>query len=67
MHTFNGDSCNIHYNGDFSGEAIIYNKNNNTEVRVDTQDLIDFVAEYVRSDKISKFENMDSDEILGVK
>lgn len=67
MHTFNGNSCNIHYNGDFSGEAIIYHKNNNTEVRVDTQDLIDFVEEYVRSKRISRLENMNTNEVLGIK
>lgn len=67
MHTFNGNSCNIHYNSDFSGEAIIYNKNDNTEICVDSQDLINFVAEYVRSKKVSQLENMDSDEILGVE
>lgn len=67
MHTFNGGSCIIHYDGDFSGEAIICNKNNNTEVRVDTQDLIDFIAEYVRNKKVGRLENMNSDEILGVE
>lgn len=65
MHTFNGDSCNIHYNSDFSGEAIIYNKNDHTEIRVDSQDLINFVAEYVRSKKVSRLENMNSNEIFG--
>ena len=63
MHTFNGKSCNIHYNSDFSG----YNKNDHTEMRVDSQDLINFVAEYVRSKKVSQLENMNSDEILGVE
>lgn len=67
MHSFNGKSCNIHYNSDFSGEAIIYNKNDHTEIRVDSQDLINFVAEYVRSKKVSQLENMNSDEILGVE
>lgn len=67
MHTFNGKSCNIHYNSDFSGEAIIYSKNDHTEMRVDSQDLINFVAEYVRSKKVSQLENMNSDEILGVE
>lgn len=66
MHTFNGKSCNIHYNSDFSGEAIVYNKNDNTETRVETQDLINFVAEYVRTKKVSYLENMNSDEIFGV-
>ena len=51
MHTFNGKSCDIHYNSDFSGEAIIYNKNDHTVMCVDSQDLINFVAEYVRSKK----------------
>lgn len=67
MHTFNGKSRNIHYNSDFSGEAIVYNKNDHTEMRVDSQDLINFVAEYVRSKKVSQLENMNSDEILGVE
>ena len=53
MHTFNGKSCNIHYNSDFSGEAIIYNKNDNTEMRVELDDLINFVAEYVRSKRVN--------------
>lgn len=66
MHTFNGKSCTIHYNSDFSGEAIIYNKNDHTEIRIDSQDLINFVAEYVRSKRIGRLENMDSDEIFGV-
>lgn len=67
MHTFNGKSCNIHYNSDFSGEAIIYNKNDNTEMRVELDDLINFVAEYVRSKRVNQLENMNSDDILGVK
>lgn len=67
MHSFNGKSCTIHYNGDFSGEVIICNKNDHTEMRVDSQDLINFVAEYVRSKKVSQLENMNSDEILGVE
>ena len=54
----------MHYNGDFSGEVTICNKNDNTEVHVDAQDLIDFIAEYVRSKRISRLENMGSDEIL---
>lgn len=66
MHTFNGKSCNIHYNSDFSGEVIIYNKNNHTGIRIDPQDLIDFVAEYVRSKRIGRLENMGSYEIFGV-
>ena len=67
MHTFNGKSCNIHYNSDFSGEAIIYSKNDNTEMRVELDDLINFVAEYVRSKRVNQLENMNSDDILGVK
>ena len=38
-----------------------------SEMRVDSQDLINFVAEYVRSKKVSQLENMNSDEILGVE
>lgn len=67
VHTFDGKSCTIHYNGDFSDEAIISNKDGNAEICVDTQDLIDFIAEYVRSKKVGRLENMNSDEIFGVK
>lgn len=46
---------------------IICNKNDNTEMRVESDDLINFVAEYVRSKRVRRLENMDSDDILGVK
>ena len=67
MHSFNGGSCIIHYDGDFDGEVIICNKNDNTEIRIDIHDLINFVSEYVRNKKISQLENMSTNEVLGAK
>ncbi|WP_346961338.1 hypothetical protein [Clostridium sp.] len=64
MHTFKGKSCTIHYNSDLSGEIYI-NKDGN-EVKVDGRDLLNFVANHVRSTQISKLEQQTTDEILGI-
>lgn len=67
MHTFNGKKTRIHYNSDMSGNIIIQNKDYDLELSVLGEDIIDFVAEYVRSQKIGKLEQMDSKEILGLE
>ena len=72
MHTTFSKSCVFIHNGDYSGETIIRNLSKNTneilgEVTVNTQDLFDFVANYIRSQKINELENMSSDEILGLE
>ena len=64
MHTFEGKSVRIFHDGDFSGKAIIFDKNKEIELEVDMKDLIDLVAEKIRSDKIGVLEQMSSEEIL---
>lgn len=62
MHSFHGDNVVIHHNGDYSGERIIQQEGK--EIRMNTSDLIDFVAEYVRSQKIGQLEQIDNKDLL---
>jgi hypothetical protein len=62
MHSFHGDNVVIHHNSDYSGEVIICQ--DDKEIRMNAGDLIDFVAEYVRREKIKKLETSDSKTIL---
>ena len=64
MHTFNGNNCRIHYNSDMSGEVYISDKISDKEITVDTQDILDFVANYVRNKKIAMLEKMETETIL---
>lgn len=51
MHSFNGKTCNIHYNPDLSGYVTINNNNRGTtygELEIDPDDLIEFLAQLVR-------------------
>jgi hypothetical protein len=67
MHSFHGESVNIHFNGDYSGDVVINNKKDGDEykeITVDIKDIFDFVAGYIRSEKISKLEEMESKDIL---
>lgn len=67
MHTFHGKKTRIHYNSDMSGNIIIQHKDYELELSVLGEDILDFVAEYVRSQKISKLEQMDSKKLLGLE
>ncbi len=64
MHSFHGKSCNIHFNSDMSGELFIINKKTEEQVVVSAEDILMFVAEYVRRKKISELENMSSENLL---
>ena len=67
MHSFHGKSVNIHYDTDVrTGECIITNKENGQEIRVLGSDLLNFVAEYVREQKIVKIESAGTTDILGI-
>lgn len=66
MHTFEGKSCRIHFNSDMSGKVHIGNKETNEEIQVEGQDILDFVANYVRSEKISVLEQAETKDILGL-
>lgn len=64
MHTYNGNSCRIHYNSDMSGKVCINSKKSDKEITVDAQDILDFVANYVRSKRIARIEKMETETIL---
>ena len=67
MNTFNGKSVKVFHNSDYSGDCLIINKETNKEMNILTDDLIDFVAEYVKKQKIKDIEYMTSMEILRLK
>ena len=67
MHTFEGKSCRIHHNSDMSGEIYICDKNSDKELVVEGQDNLDFVADYIRTEKIGMLEQMSTDSILHLK
>ena len=67
MHTFEGKSCRIHYNSDMSGEVHNCDKNSDKELVIDAQDILDFVADYVRSQRIGTLEQMSTENILDLK
>lgn len=65
MHSFHGKTCTIHFDADMSGEVHIIDQNNN-EAKVSGNDILDFVAEYIRREKISNIERMSTKEILNI-
>ena len=69
MHTFDGKGCVINFNGDGSGTAKITDINTDTHRSVDVpiSALADFVAELVRRERISRLEDMETDELLGLE
>lgn len=67
MHTFDGNKIRIHYNSDMSGDCIIFNKEDGQEIRVPCEDILDFVANYVRNQKISKLEQMETKDVFGIQ
>ena len=81
MHTFNGKNGTVfHYNSDFSGEVLItrpklvpdscYVRHLPTikpadAVEINGDDILSFVAEYARRQRITALEQADDSEILG--
>lgn len=66
MHTFEGDGgTRIHFNGGGDGTAVVHSPLGPDEgVEVPCQDLVDFVAELVRRERISRLEGMTSRELF---
>jgi hypothetical protein len=56
----------IHHNGDLSGDVIIRDRHGR-EVEIPGAAMLEFVAHYVRRERISKLEQATTDEILGLK
>jgi hypothetical protein len=64
MHSQKHGGLQFTHNGDYSGEVEINNLDENVVMTVDMQDLLDFVAEYVRSKRISELEQMSTKKLL---
>ena len=63
-HTFKGESCTIHHNGDYDGEAQIVPLDG-PYVVVNVEDLLHFVAEFIRLQKITELELVCWRDFLG--
>lgn len=64
MRSFKGKSCLINYNSDMSGDLSISKLGDESEIVIQAADIISFVAEYVRSNKITELERMSDEEII---
>ena len=51
------------HNGNYFGPVKIVNGENTIEIPF--EDILEFVGEYVRSERISKLEQMNTEELLG--
>ena len=61
MHSSKINKTQFHYNSDMSGEVIIMV--NDQEVRVEGNDLIEFVLDRLRDEKIGQLEDMETDDL----
>lgn len=68
MHTYEHPSWEgkIYHNGDYSGDVIIRDPWGEFELELPAAVLIGFAAAYVRDKKISRLEQAEDDELLGV-
>lgn len=67
MHSFSTPTATFNYNSDFSGEVVIYKNEgsiHHSPIYIPACDLLAFVAEYIRMNKISKIESMTARELL---
>jgi hypothetical protein len=65
MHSYQGKTHNFHFNGDFSGEIHIIDKETNQEMKIESEDILKLVAEYyIKPKRISEIEDMEYKEIL---
>lgn len=61
MHSSKINNTQFHYNSDMSGEVHIIV--NNVELRVEGNDLIEFVLDRLRDEKIRKLEGMTTNDL----
>lgn len=64
MHTYESNGYLFHYNSDMSGDVIIVNKDNEEELEVNGEAMLNFVANHIKNEKISRLENITTKEIL---
>jgi hypothetical protein len=63
MHTFEADSgTRIHYNSDYSGDVIITTVTDRIELPC--KDILDFVASYIRANRIDAVANLSTEDLL---
>jgi hypothetical protein len=65
MHTFVRGETVFNYNADLSGKVRI--KVSDGEILVPGEDLLEFIAQYVRSQKIALIEKQSGREVLGLE
>jgi len=61
MHSSKINKTQFHYNSDMSGEVIIVVKDK--EIKVEGDDLIEFVLDRLRDEKIGQLERMDEKQL----
>lgn len=61
MHSSKINKTQFHYNSDMSGEVIIIV--NDQEIKVEGDDLIEFVLDRLRDEKIGQLEQMDERQL----
>lgn len=61
MHSNNINGTNFHYNSDMSGSVII--QTGEGELEVSGSDLMEFVLDRLRDEKISRLEDMSTEEL----
>lgn len=66
MHTLGNKRTIFNYNSDFSGDIKIVDVATGNTIEVASDDLLYFVADFIRSEKISKLEQMSTKELLGI-
>jgi predicted glutamine amidotransferase len=74
MHTYNTKNMSFIHNGDFSGDVLICSNKldygisdeRDEKFKIPMDELLDFVAEAVRSKKISELESMTAKQLLGI-
>lgn len=66
MHTIDGDVFRFHYNSDASGDVHCCRIGSDEKVRIPADDLKLLVANFVRTELISRLEQMEPDEVLRI-
>ena len=66
MHTTKINHTTFHHHGDYSGDVTIVDSDTNAFLEVPVDDLKGFIAEIIRSERISSLEHESVDALLGL-
>jgi len=64
MHTTEATKYRFFHNGDYSGDVKVMNKETKEEIEIPFEDIKRLVASWVMSEKISRLEQAEDDELL---